>query len=248
LKNYKKDDFYIPNPFRSYVYEVPGSFRKFVYSSYGLSVRTNRYDEGYEEITNLIKIEALDEIPRLRLLPFCSYIDDDFFIENIKEMSYNDWLITRQDKSNKLELLNKLHDTDDPAVKEKITEDEFMNNFIHGRYYNSRQITFDDIVSFSIEIVYDYSDDKEIELIVSDLVFKEESKVIRFLDTGPNYHIFPITNIAAYYFTSGQIEDISFYLDMEILISLPMIFEYNFYQKMIGKVSNLIYDAVGGRW
>jgi len=251
VENMKRHDskFFIPNPFKNYLYEVPNAFKKFFFSLYTLPTRVDRYEAGYDDITSLKKIEELSQLSQLRLSPFCNNISEDFFIENIDSMSYSDFFITQpiSELNKKIQLLEKLNYKNDTN---KIDEKTFMNLFIYGIFYSDReeQLTFDDIEGISLEIVYDYSKDQEIELIVSDTKFKKDLNIKRILADGANYQTVSIKNIADYYFDGNNSTKIEDYLRVEIVLSPVMIFEYEFYQKISPKILSLQYDAIGGNW
>jgi len=242
--------YFIPNTFKQYLYEVPNSYHKFVYSQYPLTIRADRYDEGYDDITRIRPLSSLSEKAQLRLLPFCSSISEETFIENLNDINYQDCFLTQswgRDPSNRIQLLQRLNEKEDT---EKITEKYFTNNFLHWFFTRHKdRLTIDDVVSFGIKIIYNYSRyENDIELVVENIKFKPELDAQEILKDDVKYQLISVKETAEYYFDVSSSTPVEYFLDMPILISPAMIFDYLLLEKIKDKIVSVEYDVVGDRW
>jgi hypothetical protein len=242
----------IKNPFRFYRYEIPNTMVRFAFSDKFVSLREDRDEAGWDDITDIIKLEELPEINRIRMKPFLEEISEQYYLENSSIIDLQDCIATQSwaiNPSEDTQLLNLLNN-DDTNFPEKITEDIFMTIFINEKYthVDDHALTIDDIYSLEIEFKFsnDYATD-EVEFLVNNIEFKHAEDVriiVKDDDPYPNMLLIDESIFDYYFNINGRGQCVRELLSQEYLITPAMVLDYDLYVKIKDKIDFVRYEAV----
>lgn len=241
------------NFFNLYRYEVPSAMVEFLYTPDEIETRTDMYDAGWDKIDNVKSFDKLDDPTKLHLMPLVRDIDEQFFIENYKDIDFRDCRLTQEwaQESNSAKILDYFNQENVGVYK--MNEMEFMMEFIYGNFIsNVDHISFENIESFDLRLIFN-NDFKlaldEVELLIENIKFKNDS--IKRRPPKMNFGFYFIdSEILEYYFGIGFLKGRTrMLLGMEYLITPAMIFDVDLFTKMMDRniIKNVHYEArMGG--
>jgi len=251
----------IRNPFRLYIYQHEDGHKEFKYSDHKVGkIADDDFSDGYVNIKNIIQLDDMAEIYRIRMSPYLGIIDQSFYLENIDIINFEDIVITQpwaDNLNDDIELALSLRE--DKERSHRLDEGYLLTNLINLKYYielengkeieETRMLTIEDIESFGVVVHYFY--DVMYNFISLDLVnikFKSNLHVARIIrdddynqdeTLGIGYHI-------PDYFFGTEKQKAAQLIEMEYLLTPAMIFSSDLYKKTKNKIDYIAYDVRSG--
>jgi hypothetical protein len=237
----------IKNPFKMYRYVVPSAYRSFHYSVDNISLRPDNEDSGYDDVTDIKMLYNFPLEIALRIQPFITKINKEFFIENHNYIDFNDCLVSQEwaveNQQDDLILLDILRNKEN--VK-KVKEEEFLDKLIFEKYdITKEQATFNNIESFDIMLHYYYNRHfNKVGMSVENIIFKDGNHNERANKKYDSEMYVPDQVIEYYYNIDPRNRHaISEILEMEYSLTPAMILHYELFNKIKYKIINVIYDS-----
>jgi hypothetical protein len=243
-----KDNFLISNPFKMYRYEVIGAYVDFIFTDEPVQLRPNRFEDGYDDVTNIDKFEDFSDEIKLRFLPLIEQITEDEYIEIHDKIVYDDVKVTQQwgtNPSDKILLLKKFRD--EKSLK-KITEDGFLKHMVRDDYIRSdeTELTLDDIDSFDICVTFYYEKSFDSVLVQLRSIRFNIDTEIRHANVKIDSGFYVPSTIIEYYFGIDRgnykrriVQEL---LQKEYLISPIMMFDADLYLSIKDKINDVRYE------
>jgi len=247
----------IKNPFKFYRYEVIGAFRSFSFETEDILTRTNLHEDGYDDLTEITKLEDESELVQKRMAPVLGPISEEFFIENSEDIYFGDCVATQDwSESDRITLLNKLRGQ--PRII-KVSVEEFEKTFVSKyKTESNRSLTISDVKSLNIDFIYFTNhDDNSIKISVSDLEFNDdlvnviEEKSFVYSDKNiieiDRKAITIDESILKYYYDSkNHLNNLPMEsLTHEYALTPVMVLESDLYKELKYKIKKVTYESGG---
>jgi len=243
-----KDDFLISNPFKMYRYEVISAYVDFFFTDEPVQLRPNRFEDGYDDVTDIDKFEDFSDEIKLRFLPLKEQITEDEYIEIHNRIVYDDVRATQQWGTNPSDKILLLKEFREKSLK-KITEDGFLKHMVRHDYIRSdeTELTLNDIDSFDICVTYYYEKSFDSVLVqLKNIKFNVDTE-IRYNEEKIDSGFYVPAAVIEYYFGIDRgnykrriVQEL---LQKEYLISPVMMFDADLYLLIKDKINDIRYKV-----